>query len=84
MRNGLVVFGLAVILLGVKFFNGWIAYACVIVGLVVGAVRAYSGRAALFGLRPFWGLLGEKRSAPTKMTRNEASSAMKSQKVEPE
>ncbi|MHA6924991.1 hypothetical protein [Ralstonia solanacearum species complex bacterium KE056] len=52
-RNTLVVVGLAIIFLGVKFFSGWIAYTCAAIGLTVGAIGAYSGRAALFGLHPF-------------------------------
>lgn len=53
VRDSLVVFGLLLIFLGIKFLNGWAAYSCAVIGLIIGAIGAYSGRAALFGLHPF-------------------------------
>lgn len=53
LRNMMVLFGLVVIFVGIKFFRGWVAYVCVTIGLMVGAVGVYSARAAIFGLRPF-------------------------------
>lgn len=53
VRNMMVLFGLLAIFAGVKFFSGWVAYVCVTIGLIVGAIGVYSARAAIFGLRPF-------------------------------
>jgi 1,4-dihydroxy-2-naphthoate octaprenyltransferase len=52
-RWSFVIFCLFIIFIGIKFLNGWAAYTCAVIGLVIGAIGAYSGRAAVFGLRPF-------------------------------
>lgn len=52
-QGALVLTGLLMVFIGLKFLTGWSAYVCSVGGLVLGAIGAYSGRAALFGLHPF-------------------------------
>ncbi|NOV26568.1 hypothetical protein E5S69_23960 [Cupriavidus necator] len=72
----LVIIGLLVIFIGIKFLNGWAAYTCAVIGLVIGAIGAYSGRAALFELRPF----GESEWRKAKRTYEEKDQSSKSDK----
>lgn len=70
LRDVMVVIGIAMIFIGVRYLSGWSFYVCAVAGLLLGAIGAYSGRAALFGLRPF----GESPWRRAKRTYEEADS----------